>query len=205
VLSFDDGHDDFATQAVPVLLNDGFTATSFVVPGFLGHSGYMTSAQVQAVGGEGMTIGAHTMHHVDLTRVPPAVARYEIAESRRQLQQLTGQPVLDFAYPYGASNTSVVSKVAAAGFRDAVSTTYGVRQFLSQRYALHRIEVSGYDSLSSFARKAMVPYPAPTPSAAPPPAAVLYSLDRAAGGGPRGRPPAVPPCSATCSAPRLSL
>jgi peptidoglycan/xylan/chitin deacetylase (PgdA/CDA1 family) len=191
------------TQAVPVLLKDGFTATSFVVPGFLGHASYMTSAQAQEVGGEGMTIGAHTVHHVHLTRVPPAVARYEITESRRQLQQLTGQPVLDFAYPYGASNASVVCKVAAAGFRDAVSTTYGVRQFLSQRYALHRIEVTGYDSLSSFARKAMVPYPAPPPPRRLPRKCCTASIGQQAAD--RLGVPSSAPCSAMCSAPRLSL
>ena len=44
VITFDDGHDDFATRAVPLLLREHFVATTFVVPGFLGTSSYMTEA-----------------------------------------------------------------------------------------------------------------------------------------------------------------
>jgi len=111
VLTFDDGHDDFATQAAAVLIADGLTATSFVVPGFLGRNSYMTTNQVQAVAAEGFTIGAHTMHHVDLVAQPASIANLEIMESRQVLRQLTGQPVLDFAYPYGALDGAVQSMV----------------------------------------------------------------------------------------------
>jgi len=161
VLTFDDGHDDFATQAAAVLIADGLTATSFVVPGFLGRNSYMTSNQVQAVAAEGFTIGAHTMHHVDLVAQPASIANLEIMESRQVLRQLTGQPVLDFAYPYGALDGAVQSMVDAAGFRDAVSTYYGFTQCLGQRFALRRVEVTGYDSLQACARKATVPYRVP--------------------------------------------
>src|SRR5579884_3268852 len=49
VLTFDDGYDDFATAATPVLLRDGFVGTDFVVSGFVGRPGYMTAQQVQQV------------------------------------------------------------------------------------------------------------------------------------------------------------
>jgi len=164
VLTFDDGHDDFATRAVPVLLRYDFTATAFVVPGFLGRPSYMTAAQVQQVAAAGFTIGAHTLHHVDLPAKSAAVAEVEIEASRTQLQSLTGQPVLDFAYPYGRYNAAVVKLVEAAGFRDAVTTDYGYGQCLARRFALHRVEVTGSDSLATFARRASVPYVPETPS-----------------------------------------
>ncbi len=178
VLTFDDGHDDFAYRAVPVLQENGLTATSFVVPGFLGRSSYMTVDQVHAVVAAGMTVGAHTMHHVDLAAVSPQVAADEITRSRTVLQQLTGQPVADFAYPYGIFTTRVVAMVAAAGFSDAATTEPGARQYASQPFLLRRYEVSGYDTLSSFAQKAGLPPPAagwsatasPAPPASPSPA-----------------------------------
>jgi peptidoglycan/xylan/chitin deacetylase (PgdA/CDA1 family) len=169
VLTFDDGHDDFAYRAVPVLQSYGFTATSFVVPGFLGKSSYMTLDQLHAVVSAGMTIGAHTMHHVDLAGVSPAVAADEIIRSRTVLQQLSGQPVADFAYPYGIFTSRVVAMVRQAGFTDASTTEWGTRHYASQPFLLRRIEVGGYDTLSSFAQKAGVPPPpkgwvAPSPS-----------------------------------------
>jgi peptidoglycan/xylan/chitin deacetylase (PgdA/CDA1 family) len=119
-----------------------------------------------------MTVGAHTMHHVDLAVVAPGVAWDEITQSREVLQQLTGQPVLDFAYPYGIFTRSVETMVQEAGFRDAVSTEPGAWQFASQPYILRRMEVSGGESLASFAAAAGVPPPPPgwsAPPASPPP------------------------------------
>ena len=162
VLTFDDGHDDFATQAVPVLLREHFVAMSFVVPGFLGSPSYMSPAQVRAVAADGMVIGAHTMHHVDLTKVSAAVAQSEISSSRALLEQLIGRPVLDFAYPYGAWNPAIAATVAQAGFRDAAATAWGTMQCLSNRYQLHRFEVLGSSGLAGFASLAGVPAPPTT-------------------------------------------
>jgi peptidoglycan/xylan/chitin deacetylase (PgdA/CDA1 family) len=176
VLTFDDGHDDLAFRAVPVLQSYGFTATAFVVPGFLGRSSYLSVAQLQTVVSAGLTIGAHTMHHVDLAAVAPSVAMDEISRSRSVLRQLTGQPVDDFAYPYGIFTGRVITMVRQAGFRDAATTEPGTRQYASQPYLLRRVEVSGYDTLSSFAHKAGVPppprgwvAPSPSPAATPVP------------------------------------
>lgn len=159
VLTFDDGHDDFATQAVPVLLRQHFVATSFVVPGFLGAPEYMTQQQVQEVAADGMVVAAHTVHHVDLTKVAASVAESEIRQSKALLEQLIGQPVLDFAYPYGSQNASIANMVAQAGFRDAAATTWGTQQCLSNRFTLHRFEVLGSGTLANFASLAGVPAP----------------------------------------------
>ena len=161
VLTFDDGHSDFATVAVPVLLREHFVATAFVVPGFLGSASYMTVSQVKAVSAAGMVIGAHTMHHLNLSKVPPQLASVEISASRSILEQMTGKPVLDFAYPYGGYDQAVVDLVQRAGFHEAVATTWGTQQCLSNRYALHRLEVLGQDSIAAFASLAGLPAPPP--------------------------------------------
>ena len=161
VLTFDDGHDDFATAAVPVLMREHFVATSFVVPGFLGTPSYMTQAQVRQVAAEGMVIGAHTMHHVSLKSVSSQVAAAEIGMSKSVLEQMIGRPVFDFAYPYGTYTPAVVSQVAQAGFRDAVATSWGQVQCPGNRLVLHRLEIVGAYTLSDFAFAAGVPPPPP--------------------------------------------
>jgi peptidoglycan/xylan/chitin deacetylase (PgdA/CDA1 family) len=159
VLTFDDGHDDFATRAVPVLVADGEVATVFVNTGFMGHPTYMTAAQVQQVAAAGMTVGDHTVNHVDLAALPAAAARSEILADRATLQRLLGVPILDFAYPYGDFDATVVSIVAAAGFRDAVTVEPGRTELLSQPYTMPRIRVGGGDTVWSFAAKAGLPEP----------------------------------------------
>jgi peptidoglycan/xylan/chitin deacetylase (PgdA/CDA1 family) len=159
VLTFDDGYSDFATAAVPVLVGDGFVATSFVVPGFLGRSSYMTSAQVLGVAATGMVIGAHTMNHVDLAAVNAGSAWFQIEQSKLFLESLVGRAVPDFAYPYGDFNAQVVGQLQRAGFRDAVTELGGDRQCFGGRYALPRTEVIGGYSLARFAAIAGIKAP----------------------------------------------
>jgi len=108
-----------------------------------------------------MVVGAHTMHHVSLIKVSLALAKAEIDGSKAYLEQLLGEPVLDFAYPYGTNNAAVDSLVAAAGFRDAAATSWGTLQCTANRYALHRLEIMGSFSVSAFAVAAGVAAPPP--------------------------------------------
>jgi peptidoglycan/xylan/chitin deacetylase (PgdA/CDA1 family) len=159
VLTFDDGYTDFATAAAPVLLTFGFVATDYVVSGFIGHSGYMTAAQVQRMDAQGLVIGSHTMHHVDLATVAPPVALAEIDGGKAALDQLLGHAVLDFAYPYGGFDGAVVQMVRDAGFRDAVTTMGGDTHTLAGAFVLHRMRVGGAPSLQEFALLAGLPLP----------------------------------------------
>ncbi|TMC50998.1 MAG: polysaccharide deacetylase family protein [Chloroflexi bacterium] len=151
VITFDDGYEDFFTEALPVLRENGFPATLFVVPAFLERDGYMTTRQVQQTARMGITIGAHTVDHLDLTKLPLSAARTEIEASRVELRDLTGQPVDDFAYPYGRFNSPIEALVQAAGFRDAVTTHDGRTQTPQLRYAMFRYGVTGRDTLLTFA------------------------------------------------------
>lgn len=161
VLTFDDGYADFATAVQPVMARYGFVATDYVVSGFLNRPRYMTAAQVRQMDADGMVIGSHTVHHVDLAAIPLAAARTEIDGGKATLEKLLGHPVLDFAYPYGGFNAAVVQLVQQAGFRDAVTTLYGSVQSLSEPLVFRRIEIGGAPSLVTFARDAGLPPPMP--------------------------------------------
>jgi len=89
----------------------------------------MSSAQVAALHRAGMEIGAHTVTHPILARVPGAQARAEVSASRARLEEITGAGVTLFAYPngkplrdYGAEQIAMARE---AGFVAAVSTAPG--------------------------------------------------------------------------------
>jgi len=159
VLTFDDGYADFATNALPVLERDHLCATLFVVPGYLGRSGYLSAGQLGEVVAAGVRIGAHTMNHLDLPHQPPAVAADEISRSGDVLRALSGQPVRDFAYPYGNFDANSLTAVQSSGFTDAVALQNGLPESWDARYALVRIEALGGESPAEFAADAGVASP----------------------------------------------
>jgi len=54
--------------------------------------------------GNRFDIGSHSITHALLTKVPSAVADFEIIESKTMLQQAIGKEVTSFCYPRGYAN-----------------------------------------------------------------------------------------------------
>jgi peptidoglycan/xylan/chitin deacetylase (PgdA/CDA1 family) len=64
-------------------------------------------------------IGAQTVDHPVLTRCRAAQQEWQVAESRRQLEQITGIATTSFAYPFGSYSPETIDIVRSAGFRRA--------------------------------------------------------------------------------------
>jgi peptidoglycan/xylan/chitin deacetylase (PgdA/CDA1 family) len=169
VLTFDDGYADFYTTAVPEMQRYGFTATDYVIVNRVGRGSFMTWSQVTAADRLGFTIGAHTMNHVALARYPTSSALWEMSESKRQLQQVLGHPVIEFAYPYGSFNWYLAGRARAMGFESATSTIAGAWSQPGDLWSLHRQRVSGSTSLQAFAQLVGGPWPGVPASPATPP------------------------------------
>ncbi|MBV8171528.1 MAG: polysaccharide deacetylase family protein [Candidatus Eremiobacteraeota bacterium] len=150
-ITFDDGYDD-AVSAQRELEAQADTATLYVSTGFVGQEGHISRAQLQQLVMAGVQIGAHTIHHLDLTTLRDAAARTEIEGSRAALARWTGAEVHSFAYPAGRSDTRVESFVRVAGFRNAVTTQPGMLStsaVSANAYALprYRVERASGDAL----------------------------------------------------------
>lgn len=64
-------------------------------------------------------IGSHTVTHPILPMCDEAEAEHEIVESRSALEQLLGQPCLDFAFPNGDYGAREIAILRRAGYRSA--------------------------------------------------------------------------------------
>jgi peptidoglycan/xylan/chitin deacetylase (PgdA/CDA1 family) len=112
-ITFDDGYRDNLEVAAPSLRARGMPACFFVATGLVGstvrpwwdveygaQSRWMTWDDVRLLKVQGFEIGTHTVTHIDLGTTDPAVAREEIAASRKQLRS-QGLTAHLFSYPYG--------------------------------------------------------------------------------------------------------
>ena len=66
---------------------------------------YLTADEVADLDDAGMTVGAHSISHRILSRLPDDEQRAEIVDSKDYLESLTDGPVRAFAYPYGTPGT----------------------------------------------------------------------------------------------------
>jgi peptidoglycan/xylan/chitin deacetylase (PgdA/CDA1 family) len=102
----------------------------------------MSSDQVRQMHKLGFTIGAHTVSHPILARIPLDVARGEIAAGRDTLERLIDARVALFAYPNGKPGRDYlpghVAMVRELGFDAAVSTAWGASARGDDVYQLRR-------------------------------------------------------------------
>jgi len=165
VVSFDDGFLDTYEYACPILREQGFSATFFIISGLMGKSNSWMTAQgdrrnqlmdwreTSSLLSDGFEIGSHSVTHHDLTRLSRADAKVQIESSKRALEDRLGVPVQFFAYPYGRHVYGTRELVRDAGYIAACATAPGFIKQEADQYKLCRMEVAGTDSLSAFARK----------------------------------------------------
>lgn len=104
----------------------------------------------------GHEIGAHTIDHADLTCLEQERARAQVRGSRKLLENIIGDEVLAFCYPYGRYRLEHVDMVREAGFTSAVTTDPGHVRLSSDRHSLPRISVARSTSFLMLARKMFV-------------------------------------------------
>ena len=102
-----------------MLAAEGMHATFYVNSGNIGTSpSFFGWNQLQSIQSAGNEIAGHTINHVDLTTVTSTEAQRQVCQDRRALMS-EGLAITDFAYPYGATNSSVQSIVKGCAYNSA--------------------------------------------------------------------------------------
>lgn len=93
----------------------------------------------------------HTVTHPYLDSLTPEEQTWQIAENKRWLEEIGGQPVTCFAYPFGHFNDATVGTVQPAGYVIAFGAHSGQGHIEAlNRWNVPRIEVSGEWTLEDF-------------------------------------------------------
>mgnify|MGYP001193115488 FL=1 len=95
-----------------------------------------------------VTLGAHSITHCNLAKIPREAARDEMAGSRAAIEAQTGRPVRHFVYPYGGRTAAGAREFELAnelGFATAMTTQPGMifAQNADRLTALPRVSLNG--------------------------------------------------------------
>lgn len=81
----------------------------------------------------GHEVGSHTCTHQDLTKLSRTRLRYELRESKRFLEDITGKEILGIAYPYGFFNTRVLQEVSRFYYYARSASVYDIEDVYNMR------------------------------------------------------------------------
>jgi peptidoglycan/xylan/chitin deacetylase (PgdA/CDA1 family) len=163
VITFDDGYVDNLTAALPLLEKYNLPATIFITTGLLGQTAnfswdteyrkeeratFLSEPEISLLSKHPLiTLGAHTETHPRLTRLTYSDQLAEIQLSQQRLQQVTGQTITYFAYPFGGIldfSPETQRALAQCHFTAACTTLPKFVTYKTNLHELPRINVRNY-------------------------------------------------------------
>ena len=155
-IHFDDGWKS-QMAAVPVLRRFGFKASFWIIPGRGIGAPEMDWEQLRTLAKTpGFEIFSHTMTHPSKEHdtlpdwmagtVPdkgPEQAEWELAESRRVLQEEIGRPVYYLAWPGGFYNEALIRLAEKSGYKALLTIDNGVNHVGDDPLRIHRTIIHG--------------------------------------------------------------
>ncbi len=165
-ITFDDGFQDFHTNAFPILNRYGYTATVFLPTAFIGQASRqfkgaecLTWSQVRELRKAGVEFGSHTVTHPQLRGVSPAQLRTEVGRSKDDIEEKLGERVETFAYPYAFPETDATfvetlrGALQESAYRSGVTTIIGRAGRSDNPFFMRRLPVNSDDDTRFFQAK----------------------------------------------------
>jgi peptidoglycan/xylan/chitin deacetylase (PgdA/CDA1 family) len=160
VLTFDDGYEDFFTDAFPLLKQCGFTATVFLASDRIRDTSmriegadYLTWSEVRELHCHGITFGSHSVTHADLRSLGPDQIGYELGYSKETIEQKIGASVESFSYPFALPEEDrdftryLADTLENLGYLNGVSSAIGRAKPNDSRFFLPRLSLNSWDDL----------------------------------------------------------
>lgn len=168
VITFDDGFENVLRNAAPVLEEYGFTATNYFVANQIGgfnlwdqavgvaRANCMNPMEMREWASLGHEVGSHTLDHVFLPDAGAQEATAQIGQSRARIEDMLGEEVTSFAYPYGGENGATRKIVEAAGYKYAVTTERRRARSADDPFGIPRLTIRRNDIWLQFLAKTLM-------------------------------------------------
>jgi GT2 family glycosyltransferase/peptidoglycan/xylan/chitin deacetylase (PgdA/CDA1 family) len=163
-ITFDDAFMSVLDNALPELHTRRLPATIFVPTGSLGRSpGWemedessdkdevvATADALRTLNSDLLQLGAHSLTHPHLPRVPSQDALREIAGCREQMRDIFGIDIRCFAFPYGDYDAATVELCREAGYERVFTNVPSPVDPASDAYLRGRVLVDPSDGALEF-------------------------------------------------------
>jgi glycosyltransferase involved in cell wall biosynthesis/peptidoglycan/xylan/chitin deacetylase (PgdA/CDA1 family) len=163
LITFDDGYEDFADQAWPILKANDLSAEVFIVTDLVGRhaewdasfgtpAALMDADKIVTLAAEGVSFGSHLASHPRSDRLSSSELAEELLRSRIQLEQWLERPATSLAAPFGCTDQRLRILAAECGYKTVFNTVNRAARLNDDPFDLPRIEVRGDCTLEAFVR-----------------------------------------------------
>ncbi|MBC8508926.1 MAG: polysaccharide deacetylase family protein [Chloroflexi bacterium] len=151
LITFDDSDASIYENAFPIMQDMGYVGVVYLTGNRLYSDGFLSPEQLNEITAAGWQVGSQGMTHQDLTTLPEENLRYELLQSRVDLEDILGVRVTTFAYPFGTMSGTIANKLQEFGYYSAAGLGESSKHTWGSIYYLSRIEVQGIITLDDFA------------------------------------------------------
>jgi peptidoglycan/xylan/chitin deacetylase (PgdA/CDA1 family)/trans-aconitate methyltransferase len=163
LITFDDGYEDFAEQAWPILKANDLSAEVFIVTDLVGRRAewdasfgapapLMDADKIVTLATEGVSFGSHLASHPRSDRLSSSELAEELLRSRIQLEKWLERPVTSLAAPFGCTDQRLRILAGECGYKTVFNTVSRAARLKDDLFDLPRIEVRGDCELEAFVR-----------------------------------------------------
>ncbi|HEY1728074.1 MAG TPA: polysaccharide deacetylase family protein [Candidatus Baltobacteraceae bacterium] len=151
VLTFDDGYEDSSTVIAPLLARYGARATFFVNAGTIEHRNHLSWREMRALRAAGCEIGAHGMHHLDLSTLDRDGQLHEAGDCVARIERFLGVRPVSYAYASGAYNKTTLDVMREIGIHSAWTEHVARAKDVRNPYEMPRLRITRDMTVDGFA------------------------------------------------------
>jgi len=165
ILTFDDGYECIYHHAFPLMRELKITGVIFLISDYINKKNdwesysiqrkhtHMTKDQIIDMHRAGFEFGSHGRRHLYLNNKPDKIIITEISDSKKRIEDLIGDEVVTFCYPFGQFNQRIVQLVKQAGYKYALGSANLFHYRRNDQLQLCRRTIYSSDSEQGFLNK----------------------------------------------------
>ncbi|MCS7180396.1 MAG: polysaccharide deacetylase family protein [bacterium] len=158
VVTFDDGFYDNFLFGLPLFKKLNLKPVIFIIAKFINtekiweryknreRDRFLTWQEINEMIKENVEIGSHTLTHPHLINISEALAKEEIMDSKKFIEDKIGKEVKYFCYPYGEFNEKLIEIVKLSGYKCAVVTPKRDQKLKWTKFTMKRIGIYGHNN-----------------------------------------------------------
>lgn len=161
IITSDDGYQSMYTTAFPILQKYRYKMTVFLITSYIGDNektrrlndfdsgtpgipqrAMLTWPEIGQMSKYGCEFQSHTWSHGIISNVSLETAKFELSQSKHDIEIHTGKPVIFVAWPHSQTSNEVISLLPQTGYAGALYYNGGVQSLTSiDLYRLSRVSI----------------------------------------------------------------